>query len=403
MKVEYIFSDGYGFIYEKTRFILSKKSYFLCRNMDGETSLRELKRKFYKKYNKKLSDKSIYSFTNKLKRSNLLTANANGYLVSKLSSPFLRKQLKRFERNKVRDTSYAGLCYKSDPKRLKKDLEECFASVDDLLLDALYKGRQRLKGIIIPHSNIELSGHCAAWSYKALTKCPMPDVFIILAPDHSYSLKYPFSVLAKDFRTPLGIVRAEKDFARALAKKCNFNIFTNSPAHIKEYAIEIQLPFLKYIYRKKSKKIRILPILCAKEPRSKTLKNNFNAQRADFIKALKKTVTESGKNVLFMAAGDLLHSYDWQGSYRLHNKNLRIANRFLKKLDVKNLKYSLRPEEEPICSKEVFYALFELIKPATGKKLKYSCSRGSPFINEYKTNPQFKYWINIGYVSIIFY
>lgn len=405
-QLEYIFNDGSGFIFHGKRIRLSRQEIYLCKCMNGKNTIEDLKRKFYKKFGLRLSNSVLYRFVHNLKKDNLLGTKVKGRLISKLSSIFIKEQLRRFEKSRIRKPTFAGLCYKSNPKDLYRDLTKCFATVDSRKLATLGKRKDMVKGIIVPHSNIELSGPCAAWAYQALTRWPMPELFIIVAPDHSLSLKYSHSVMVKDFCTPLGLVRTDRDFIRTLAKKCCFNIFNSSDAHIRDYSVEVQLPFLQYIFhnRQKRKKIRIVPILCRREPHSKVLIKRYRFDRYCFIKALHETIIETKKNVVFITTIDLLHTNKWGETPNFHKKNEKIIN-FLKHMGrtSDNLKLRLGPGEQPPCGMEAFFLLTQMISHVKTKVLNYSCTSNSDFIKNCKANTQFVQLIDIGYVSIIFY
>jgi len=400
-QVEYVLDDGFGFLVGKTRLRLSEQAIFLCRGMNGRTSDEELRKMFKKRYGVEISEKDFKAFIRNLEKCDLLADKAKGFLMSKLSVSYGDKQLKIFKKKKIREPSYAGICYKSIPEELEKDLKMCFASVDNHKLDTLKRGMGRLRGIVVPHSNIELSGSCAAWAYRAIAKMPMFDLFIILAPDHSTSLINPFSVLPKDFSTPLGLVKTDKDFTRMLAKKCNFDIFTGGPIHIQEHSVEMQLPFLQYIYRKNWKKPKIVPILCAHEPMSIDLNPDFYVQRDQFLQVLQKTINESGKKVVFIATGDLIHKNKARSpTARFHNTNKTII-RLLEKGNAQDFKRGCSWRLKT-CGRMSFYSFLRLLEPTRGKVLNYSWTSNSNFI-KHKRDIQYERLVEIGYVSMAFY
>lgn len=386
----------------KNRLGISPEGIFLLRCMDGKTKDASIRQKFKESFGVGLSNKDFQKFKEESKTHLLLVRRKNGYLISKLSSNFIKKQLKIFKREKIRQAQYAGICYSGHPKKLKRDLRDCFSSVDNRRLEILTRGISRLKGIIVPHSNLELSGPCAAWAYQVVAKLSLPELLVILAPDHSRSICYPFLTLCKDFHTPLGLVKVDRDFIRILAKGCSFNILADSTAHIQEHAIEIQLPFLQYIYRENMKRLRIVPILCATEPYDAEFESLFYTQQEQFLRTLEKLMLKTGKHIVLVATGDLMHVFQRNPSPEFHQDNRKIIS-WLEKLDVENFRSHLYDAKYTSCGKFSFYPFLRLlVSPKTkAKVLDYSWASKSMRRNQGKV--QYRNLVNIGYVSMIFY
>ena len=403
-KIEYFFfdRDGGEFICGKNRLDISKKAAFLLRCMDGKTNYSGLRQKFKDKFGVELTGEDLKIFIQISKRYDLLAKRKNGCLVSKQSEVFQKNQLRIFKRIKIREPQFAGICYSSKPKELKKDLRNCFALVDNRRLGVLTNGVSCLKGIIVPHSNLDLSGPCAAWAYEAMAKLYLPDLLIILAPEHSASIGNPFSVLCKDFLTPLGLVKTCKDFIELLKKKCSFDILVNNLAHLKEHSIEIQLPFLQYIYRENLDRLKIVPILCAAKPRNPELKSVFDIQQKEFICTLKELITDTHKNVCLIATGDLMHSNNWNLTQQFHQKNKEMMS-LLKQADAESFKLGLSSGGYKSCGKTSFYPFLKLLVSPKVRIMNYSWTSNSIFLQKNQSKIQYRNIVNIGYVSMIFY
>ncbi len=398
--MEYLYRNSYGFIAKGKILRISDQAVYLCGCMDGKNSDNKLRQMFKKKYGIKLTLADFEKFIHKIESNNLLIGRVNNCLVSNLNYYVMKKQQELIAKRSIREPVYAGICYKYHPEELKRDLGECFASVNSLGSNIPVKKIRRLRGIIVPHSNIELSGPCAAWAYKVLDEMPMPEVFVFLAPDHSWSLKYPFSILLRDFRTPLGLIKVDKDFCRMLAKKkCGFSIFANNLAHLVEHAIEIQLPFLQYIYRQNMERVRIIPIICGNEPQSMLLKTKFKVLQKQFLHALKETIMEGNKRVVFVATGDLCHIGGWKTTHKFHERNKEIIN-LLKKANAEDFIKRFNSECYSSCGKMSFYTFLKMVKPATGRVLNYSWASKPSILRK---NVRYEELINIGYVSMVFY
>jgi len=388
-----------GYLFKKDIIKLSNQAIYLSKNMDGKTSDEELKKKFKKRFELALSNKNLKKFIDELAMKNLLMGRANGYLISKLSPLYCKKLSNKYEKEKIKEANYAGICYKDKPEDLFADLRLCSSLVDTSELHSLCKRINKIKGIIVPHSNIEFSGQCAAWAYKAIAENSLPDLFIILGIDHFDLMRNSNSVLLKDFRTPLGIIKVDKDFGRMLARNCDFNVFDDSGVFLTEHSIELQLPFLQYVSWQDKENIRILPVLCKRKMWNS--KESTDEQER-FINVLKKTIIESGRRTIVIASGDLVHESLWKPSPVFHKKNKEMIN-LLKTGKAFEFKQGISSKSYASCGKMQFYTLLKLLEPSKGVLLNYSWTSNSKFVDKNRAKSMYENLTNIGYASMVFY
>ena len=388
------------YIVNKNRIKLSEQAIYLSKKMDGKTTDEELKEEFKNRFQLTLSNKNFKNFLNKLSVENLLIGKKNGYLISKLSPLYCKKLRDKYEKEKIKEANYAGICYKDKPGDLFTDLRRCFSLVNTSELHSLCKGINSIKGIIVPHSNIEFSGQCSAWAYKAIAENSLPDLFIILGIDHFELMSNPSSVLLKDFRTPLGIIKVDKDFGRMLARNCDFNVFDDSDVFLTEHSIELQLPFLQYISWQDKENIKILPVLCKR--RMWDSKESTEEQER-FINGLKKTIIESGRRIIVIASGDLIHEPLWKTSPVFHKKNNEMIN-LLKTGKAHAFKQGMSSKKKyASCCRMQFYTFLRLLKPSKGILLNYSWTSNSKFVDKNRAKSMYENLVNIGYASMVFY
>ncbi|MBU1974816.1 MAG: AmmeMemoRadiSam system protein B, partial [Nanoarchaeota archaeon] len=153
------------------------------------------------------------------------------------------------------------------------------------------KRKGMIKGIIAPHAGYSFSGPCAAWSYKALGESEMPDLYIILGPNHHSSAS---GISVESMELPFGTLRADQPFARELEKKGTLKV--DEEIHKAEHSVEVQLPFIQFVDEKQIEKIKVLQILVG--------------QDLDLAKAaldIKETMMDFGKKVVFIASSDFTH------------------------------------------------------------------------------------------------
>ncbi len=379
----------------RERLAMNFRVYYALKWMDGKTTNLEIRRKFKEKFNFELSGRDLGNIIKKIKDYDLLVKKT-GCLISKLSDDFVNIQIKLFSKRKIRPAQYAGICYSDKKEELEKSVQKCFDLIDPISFKKKTRGFNRPKGIIVPHSNLELSGACAAWAYKAVEERPLPELTIILSPDHSLRMfASPFSITDHKYGLLENIVKVDNEFIKLLKRDINFNIFNNNICHLREHAVEMQLPFLLYIFRKNPEKLKILPIICAPEPEDPEEKSDFYVKRESFLEVLRGALNKTGKDAIFIATGDLMHVQEKRASPLFHKKNKEIIS-LLQERNADDLKLKLNSEYRT-CGKWPFYNFLRLIGPVKSRVLNYS------WASKYKTAKSYRDFVDIGYVSMVFY
>ena len=111
------------------------------------------------------------------------------------------------------------------------------------------KKEKNIFGVIAPHAGYIHAGGCEAYSDEDIAESKLPEVFIMLGLSHS---GYGSCVSLEDWDTPLGIVKNDKDFGKAIMK--NTDLKQDEETHSQEHSIEVQLPFLQFINKNELKK-----------------------------------------------------------------------------------------------------------------------------------------------------
>ncbi len=132
----------------------------------------------------------------------------------------------------VRMPAKAGQFYPGEPQVLERAVES-FTQVSGERIRAL--------GCIVPHAGYIYSGHVAGAVYARLE---LPRRFIIMCPNHT-GMGEPLAILsAGEWLTPLGKSRVDTELASAL-KRHHRPLSEDEDAHLREHALEVQLPFLQ--------------------------------------------------------------------------------------------------------------------------------------------------------------
>ncbi len=185
----------------------------------------------------------------------------------------------------MRSPAVAGSFYPSDPEELRALVKHCFATGPGFPGEC--RNERKIAAVLAPHAGINISGPCAAYSFKALAEDGKPEAYIVIGPDH-YGIPYEAVMCSEDYLTPLGPVHVHQE----LAAKLRELIPDDVRAHSREHSIEVECPFLQFI----DPGAQIVPIIMSRQSRS------MAERLAGAVKAACK-----GHDVVIVASSDLVH------------------------------------------------------------------------------------------------
>ena len=145
----------------------------------------------------------------------------------------------------TRNAYHAGSWYESDPTLLSKEIKEYLSKSDKLLK----KGN--LKTIIVPHAGYRFSGPTAAKSFININPSNYNRVVILGPSHHEYFTGCGLTTFGS-FSTPFGDVKVDTKYINKLLKIKGLFFKLSESMDLKEHSIEMEMPFLKYIFEKKS-------------------------------------------------------------------------------------------------------------------------------------------------------
>ena len=158
-----------------------------------------------------------------------------------------------------------------------------------------------ITAIVCPHAGYMYSGPVAAHSYLALSEEKKPDTAIILCPNHT-GIGSALSLMEEGtWETPLGRVKIDEKISRAIFKTSGM-VDSDESAHAYEHAIEVQLPFLQYLY---GSSISIVPICMGLQDLD--ISRNIGDAIADATKS---------ENTVVIASTDMTHQESQQSASR---------------------------------------------------------------------------------------
>jgi AmmeMemoRadiSam system protein B len=304
-----------------------------------------------------------------------------------LDSDHFRKSLEKEKRNfrlsPIRDAAFAGASYDPDPITLRGQIEGYFSPPDGPGQPQMENPSGKLKGIIAPHIDFQRGGPCYAFAYKEVREGSNADLFVILGTAHCQMKNY-FGVTLKDFRTPLGTVKANKAFIETLSRTCRWDPFEDEYVHRREHSIEFQLIFLQYLYP--GKPFEIVPILCRSfhEACERSISPREIPQIREFIQGVKEAVRTTDREVCLIASADLSHiglQFGDGDSASSMLSETRVSDlemlAYAEKMDAEGFYDSIRKDGDRrrICGFPPIYVFLNITEVRKGRLLRYAQSQ----------------------------
>ncbi|MBF0571006.1 MAG: AmmeMemoRadiSam system protein B [Candidatus Omnitrophica bacterium] len=209
----------------------------------------------------------------------------------------------------VKEPNVAGSFYSANPKELSDSIDYFKKSAGEVPAD------RKVEIAISPHAGYPYSGPVAAFTFKAILRNHYKTV-VIIAPSHFFPFE-GISIWPKGgFKTPLGVVGVDNDFAIALLKE-NPKFQYLPQVFEREHALEVELPFLQKTFDH----VSIVPILMG-EPDPQVCR--------DLAAALDKLIGQRD-DVLILISSDMSHYY----TYDVANRMDADALQAIKEIDPK--------------------------------------------------------------------
>lgn len=275
----------------------------------------------------------------------------------------------------IREPFVAGEFYPADRAELISMLKKCF--LDNRFgpgsLPMKGNSKRTIVGIISPHAGYQYSGSVAANGYFELSKEKKPDLIVIIGPNHE-GIGSEVSCFPNGYwKTPLGNVKVDS----SLIKDLNDDMLSfDEISHSYEHSIEVQLPFLQFIF---DNDFEIAPISLMNQ-------NIEVAQRlaSDLFKLSAK------RDILVVASTDFTH---YEPSSEVNRRDKMAIDSILK-LNVESFYDTISRNNITMCGYGAVATLMFLsdMMHAEGKLLKHATSGEVIGDNS----------LSVGYSSIVF-
>ena len=301
----------------------------------------------------------------------------------------------------IKEPNVAGQFYPGDKKSLSAQIDQCLDQAEP----------EAVKGdilcLISPHAGYDFSGPTAAFGYKLIQGktygygysvahhrplaygCgyrkphhrPLAyKTVVVIGPSHYYGFNGIAVYPAGKFRTPLGDLEIDSDFAQKLLNPKQ-NISSYTQAFDKEHSIEVQLPFLQ----KTITDFKIVPIVIGQCEYAA-----LNQLAENLSKAI-----GSRTDVLITASTDLTHSYDFTETRKVDKLTLK----HLQEMDPEDIYRKLSSREIQMCGGLPVVSAIITAKKLGYDKIKLLSHTDSAEVTGNRTKGN---W-TVGYASAVIY
>jgi AmmeMemoRadiSam system protein B len=202
------------------------------------------------------------------------------------------------------------------------------------------------------------SGMVAANAYYQLAVDGKPDTVVILGPNHTGYGSGLAVVNEGSWRTPLGDVEIDTETADQIVKESSILDIDDS-AHRNEHSIEVQVPFLQFIY---GSSFKLVPICF--------LMQDLASSR-EVGQALAKVLKD--RNAVIVASSDMTHYEPQQSAERKDRKVIEA----IEALDEARLESVIESNSITACGPGPIATLITAAKAMGGKEAKLLCYKTS--------------------------
>lgn len=262
---------------------------------------------------------------------------------------------------RVRRPAVAGYFYPSNKKELVEMIEWSFKHrLGPGRVPSTSESRRHNNiGYIVPHAGYMYSGPIAAHAYYEAALEGVPETVIVLGTNHT-GYGRPVSVYPKgEWETPLGQIEVDYELGEKVVEYSEIADL-DEYAHLEEHSIEVQLPFLQYIY---GCKVKILPVVVGI--------HTLEVAR-DLSSSIVKAIESLNRDAVIFCSSDFTH-YEPQ-DVALRKDNVAISK--ILELDTDGFYKVLIDENISICGPGGIMTIMEIAKAlrARASLLKHATS-----------------------------
>lgn len=233
-------------------------------------------------------------------------------MISQLDKAFLvdsqnyRQEKKRIVKDymqcQTREACLAGRAYPDEPDELTSYIQSILDTENG---HPAALERKHISAVVAPHIDLDVGKKVYAKAYQVVKELS-PEKVLLLGTGH-YLSEFYFSLTTKDFVTPLGRVKTDRDEVERLKEKCSPEIIApHDIDHKNEHSLEFQILFLQHLF---GDGFTLMPVLCGSFHRvlHQFSKPGEIPGMSDFISGLRLFLGDKEESVLIVAGVDFSH------------------------------------------------------------------------------------------------
>lgn len=273
---------------------ISPATLFLLSLLDGKNSPEQIQEAFGKQFGQELPRARLEGLVAQLDEALYLDSKRFAEHLAAQSAAYLTAPTRRSENEEVLGAEEDGL---------SATLQRLMAN-NERVRPQSHEGK--LVGLVAPHLDFDRGQACYADVYGLLAEYRQARRFVILGTNHFGQATF-VTATRKNFETPLGITRTDREFINALESRCEIDLCAFEADHQREHSIELQVLMLQHVLG--SANFEIVPILCSDPSHSanKAARNGRDYDLQVFGKRLGELIRSEGDETIIIAGADLSH------------------------------------------------------------------------------------------------
>ncbi len=345
---------------------LTPPAFFVLSLFDGKHSIVDIQADFARKFGELLMSDKIGELIARLDAAHLM--EGPGF------EAYYRQLVEEYRRAPARRSHGCGQEAAAD--QIRKTLSEIVTPSPP----ASAHEDHAICGLVAPHLDYARGKPCYSEAYAALARSNQAERFVVLGNNHFGRAPGPVAT-GKDFATPLGLARTDREFLADLERRCGAALCEREFDHLREHSVELQVLLLQHLFG--DERIRIVPMLCP-DP-SGDAGGADGDQKRKALKALgealRETIAEDSVPTCIIAGADLSHV----GGHFGDNRQLtpafleqveradRAALAFVEACQPQEFVEHLAAEGNPtrMCSAGCIFVLLTALPGASAKLLRY--------------------------------
>lgn len=271
----------------------------------------------------------------------------------------------------VIDSPFAGSWYPKNGQMLRLQIQKYLND------DKSDKITDNILAVIMPHAGYQYSGTTAAYAARQIEGRNYSRV-IIIGPSHREWLPNNFSIAdVKYFKTPLGSVEVDTQFADKLRKLPEYKSL-GYQTHYAEHSIQIELPFLQTVL----KDFKIVPIMLGSldDKTAKELASELKPMLEDnTLVVISSDFTHYGDNYSYMP-----FPLDNETKNNLAKLDMEAVS-LIEKKDTSGFSQFMERTHDSICG-ESGIRLFLYMLPEDSKPILLNYNTSGAITNDYRNS-----------------